>query len=50
MRRYVNGGAVPKSVGVGRKLMHNHIRHTVDIPAASTGFAAGPTPKCQPVL
>jgi hypothetical protein len=38
IRRYVNGGAVPKSVGVGRKLMHNHIRHTVDMPCGVNGF------------
>jgi DNA invertase Pin-like site-specific DNA recombinase len=31
-RRYVNGGAIPKSVGAGRVLCHNHVQHTVDMP------------------
>ena len=40
MIRYVEGGRVPKSVGAGRKLMHNHIRHTVDMPHGVNGFRA----------
>jgi hypothetical protein len=32
--------AVPKSVGPGRKLMHNHVKHTVDMPCGLNGFRA----------
>jgi hypothetical protein len=38
--RYVNGGTVPKSIGPGRKLMHNHVIHTVDMPVGVNGFRA----------
>jgi hypothetical protein len=38
--RYVAGDTVPKSVKAGRKLMHNHIIHTVDMPCGVNGFRA----------
>jgi hypothetical protein len=38
--RYVNADTVPKSVGAGRVLMHNHIRHSVDMPCGWNGFRA----------
>jgi len=31
---------VPKSVGPGRVLMHNHIRHSIDMPCGVNGFRA----------
>jgi hypothetical protein len=37
-RRYVKVGTVPKSIGPGRKLMHNHIIHTIDMPCGVNGF------------
>ena len=37
-RRYINGGTVAKSVGAGRVLMHNNIRHTIDMPCGVNGF------------
>jgi hypothetical protein len=40
MRRYVNGGTLPKSMGAGRVLMHNHVRHTFDMPCGVNGFRA----------
>jgi len=40
MKRYINVGMVPKSVGAGRVLMHNHVRHTVDMPCGVNGFRA----------
>ena len=30
--RYVRGLTVPKTIGTGRKLMHNNVRHTVNMP------------------
>jgi hypothetical protein len=30
--RYIGGMMVPKSIGTGRMLMHNHVRHTLDMP------------------
>ena len=29
---------MPKSIGKGRVLMHNHIRHSVDTPCGENGF------------
>lgn len=40
MRRYVNDNTVPKSVSVGRVLMHNHVRHSLDMPSGLNGFRA----------
>jgi hypothetical protein len=40
MRRYVNSDTAPKSVGVGRVLMHNHIRHSLDMACGWKGFRA----------
>jgi hypothetical protein len=37
-RRYTIGMMVPKSIGVGRKLMHNSITHTIDTPCGVNGF------------
>jgi hypothetical protein len=37
-RRYVNGNSVPKSVGKGRVLMHNHVQHDVDSLCGERGF------------
>lgn len=39
-QRYVNGGTVPKSIGKGRVLAHNHVRHTIDMPCGVNGFRA----------
>jgi hypothetical protein len=39
-RRYIRMDAVPKSVGAGRVLCHNHVRHTVDMPCGLNGFRA----------
>ena len=38
--RYVAGGTVPKSVKPGRKLMHNRVAHTADMPCGVNGFRA----------
>ena len=38
--RYVKGGTVPKSVGKGRFLMHNHIRHSRTMTCGENGFRA----------
>jgi hypothetical protein len=38
--RYINGDSVPKSVGAGRVLCHNHVQHTVDMPCGANGFRA----------
>jgi hypothetical protein len=38
-QRYLGFG-VPKSVGKGRVLMHNHVRHTIDMPCGLNGFRA----------
>jgi hypothetical protein len=38
--RYVSGDTVPKSVGPGRVLCHNHVRHTVDMPCGLNDFRA----------
>ena len=35
---YVADYTVPKSVGAGRKLMHNHVEHTIDTPCGVNGF------------
>jgi hypothetical protein len=39
-QRYINSGTVGKSVGAGRLLMHNHVRHTIDMPCGVNGFRA----------
>jgi hypothetical protein len=39
-RRYVAGDTVPKSVGPGRVLVHNHLRHWIDQPCGVNGFRA----------
>jgi len=38
--RYVKGGTVPKSIGKGRVLLHNHMRHSLDTPCGENGFRA----------
>jgi hypothetical protein len=38
--RYINMLTVPKSVGPGRVLCHNHVQHTVDMPCGLNGFRA----------
>ena len=38
--RYINIFSVPKSVGAGRVLCHNHVQHTVDMPCGLNGFRA----------
>ena len=38
--RYVRGLTVPKTIGTGRKLMHNNVRHTVNMPIGVNGFRA----------
>jgi len=38
--RYVKGGTVPKSVGPGRVLMHNHVMHGPRWPTGMNGFRA----------
>jgi hypothetical protein len=40
MMRYVNGFTVPKTVGQGRVLMHNHVRHSKMMPCGRNGFRA----------
>jgi hypothetical protein len=40
MRRYVNFGTVPKSVGKGRVLMHNRVRHSRTMESGDLGFRA----------
>jgi hypothetical protein len=40
MMRYVNGGMIPKSVGPGRVLMHNHVRHGIGWGCGINGFRA----------
>jgi hypothetical protein len=47
-RRYVNGDCVPKSVGTGRVLCHNHIRHMTDMPCGVNGFRAWTDTKPPP--
>lgn len=38
--RYVRMGTIPTSIRPGRVLMHNHIRHTIDMPCGQNGFRA----------
>jgi hypothetical protein len=38
--RYVRVFTVPKSIGKGRKLMHNDVMHTIDMPCGANGFRA----------
>ena len=38
--RYVKDGTVPQSIGKGRALTHNHIRHSLDMPSGENGFRA----------
>jgi hypothetical protein len=37
-RRGVQMGLVPKSVGPGRVLCHNHVQHTARMPSGENGF------------
>ena len=46
--RYTNGGMVPRSIGPGRVLMHNHVRHTVNMPNGVKGFRAWTDTKPTP--
>ena len=39
MRPYVKVGTIPKWVGTGRVLMHNHIRHSKDMPCGALPHA-----------
>ena len=39
-RRYVRGDTVPRSVAADRILLHNHVRHTKDMPCGVNGFRA----------
>ena len=39
-KRSISCFCVPKSVGAGRVLCHNHVRHTVDTPCGLNGFRA----------
>jgi len=52
MRHYVKVGTIPKWVGTGRVLMHNHIRHSKDMPCVANGFRAWtdnmPLPEFKP--
>jgi hypothetical protein len=41
--RYIQVFAVPKSVGPGRVLCHNHVQHKVDTPCGLNGFRAWTT-------
>jgi hypothetical protein len=36
--RFVNALTVPKSVGPGRILYHNYVRHSLDMPCGVNGF------------
>jgi hypothetical protein len=38
--RYITVFTVPRTVGKGRVLMHNHIRHSIDMPCGVNGFRA----------
>jgi hypothetical protein len=38
--RGVRISTVPKTLKPGRKLMHNHVMHTVDMPCGMNGFRA----------
>jgi hypothetical protein len=38
--QYVKGGTVPKSIGKGRVLMHNHVRHSRNMQCGDNGFRA----------
>ena len=40
MRHYVKMSTVPKLVHSGRVLMHNHVRHSKDMPCGANGFRA----------
>jgi hypothetical protein len=40
MRHYVKMGTLPKLVHSGRVLMHNHVRHSKDMPCGPNGFRA----------
>ena len=39
-RRYIKALSVPKSIGTGRFLMHNHVRHSRTMPSGMSGFRA----------
>ena len=38
--RQINTFHIPKSVGAGRVLCHNHVQHTIDMPCGLNGFRA----------
>jgi hypothetical protein len=38
--RYVAVFTIPKSIGKGRVLMHNHVQHSVDTVCGENGFRA----------
>jgi len=46
--RYVEAFRIPQSVGAGRVLMHNHIRHTINHPNGINGFRAWTDSKRPP--
>jgi hypothetical protein len=39
MDRYLSP-KIPRSISPGRVLMHNHVRHTIDMPSGLNGFRA----------
>ena len=39
-QRYINAFGLPKSVGAGRVLCHNHVWHTIDMLCGVNGFRA----------
>jgi hypothetical protein len=39
MQRYLSP-KIPRSISSGRVLMHNHVRHTIDMPSGLNGFRA----------
>jgi hypothetical protein len=47
-RRYIAGMMVPKSIGAGRVLMHNRVRHTIDMPCGVNGFRSWTARKVTP--
>ena len=46
--RYVAAFQVPRSIGPGRVLMHNHVRHTINQPNGVNGFRAWTADKPTP--
>jgi hypothetical protein len=47
-KRTINVFGLPKSIGKGRVLMHNHIRHTRTMPCGWNGFRAWTDTKVLP--